>query len=74
MTTMSTSRPSTTPMMAPVITPAWMGTVGGGEGKEKLGGRAEENDAENFRMKRMKSRKQVAGRGLECEEEKGESH
>lgn len=27
MTTMSTSRPSTTPMMAPVITPAWMGTV-----------------------------------------------
>lgn len=60
MTTMSTSRPSTTPMMDPVITPAWMGTVGGGEEEEKrrgvLEGRTEENDAENLRIERRKSR------------------
>lgn len=54
MTTMSTRRPSTTPMMEPVITPAWIGTVVGGEEKRKRGaldGRTEENDADNLTYK-----------------------
>ena len=60
MTTMSTSRPSTEPMIAPVITPAWMGTVeeqrrrrrrGGGGGV--LEGGAEDN-GDTMRIKRRK--------------------
>lgn len=55
MTTMSTSRPSTTPMMAPVITPAWIGTVVRGEEKEEKRKASEggtgENDAANLKYK-----------------------
>lgn len=81
MTTMSTRRPSTTPMMAPVITPAWIGTVVGGEEKRKRGaleGRTEENDADNLKYKggrkRYEEREPVIGErkwmGEESEEEK----